>query len=390
MVEPFSFARLPLILFGKGRFGLLAGLVNQYGRQVLLVTGRSSFAESAYLKQLSADLEEKKIDVHQVTVGDEPRPDIIDSIVKEFGEAKIDLVVAVGGGSAVDAGKAISAMLPVRDSVRNYLEGVGTKNHPGIKVPFIAVPTTAGTGSEATKNAVLSETGPEGFKRSLRHENFVPDIAVVDPVLTISCPPAITAASGMDCFTQLIEAYLSVKAGNYTDVLALEGLKAVKSSLIAAYQNGKNIEARTGMAFAALTSGICLANAGLGAVHGFASSLGARYGLPHGIICGTLMAKANEINVRVLRRERSNDYALMKYEVLGRLFLGDSAKSRDYYIDGFISHLHALTETLNLPRLGILGVLGEEAGIVSAVTDIKNNPVRLSHEDLAEILADRI
>src|SRR5512133_1837873 len=162
-------------------------------------------------------------------------------------------------------------MMYKQESVTWFLEGVGTMEHPGTKLPFIAVPTTSGTGSETTKNAVISNTGIKGFKKSLRHDNFVPDIAIIDPVLTVSCSPEITAACGMDCFTQLTEAFLSVKSGSLTDAIAIEGFKAIKRSLKKCYSDGHDLEARAGMSYAALTSGICLANAGLATVHGFAS-----------------------------------------------------------------------------------------------------------------------
>ena len=197
---------------------------------------------------------------------------------------------------------------------------VGTKDHPGTKIPFIAVPTTSGTGSEATKNAVISRVGKDGFKKSLRHDNFVPDIALVDPELTLSCPQNITAASGMDCFTQLTEAYLSTKSNEYTDALAFEGLKAIKSSLLRTYRDGNDIEARSGMSFAALTSGICLANAGLGVIHGFASSIGGLYNIPHGIVCGTLMAVSNELTVRRLREIPGSTDCPEKVCIAGKTF----------------------------------------------------------------------
>jgi alcohol dehydrogenase class IV len=390
MVKPFSFARLPVIWFGRGSFGQLAGLARKNAGRVLLVTGKSSFTESVYGKQLLVELTRDKIDTHIVMVPGEPSPALVDDAVGEFKEKKIDLVVAVGGGSAIDAGKAISAMIPLGEKVKYYLEGVGSKEHPGTKVMFIAVPTTSGTGSEATKNAVITETGISGFKRSLRHDNFVPDIALVDPELTLSCTREITAASGMDCFTQLTEAFLSVSSNKYTDALAMEGLKAVRSSLERSVADGHDIEARTGMSFAALTSGICLANAGLGVVHGFASSIGGRYEIPHGVICGTLMASANKINIRKLRQTGSNESAIAKYISLGKLFMEEHGRSDDYYIDGFVSYLQKLTTDFNLARMGSYGLSEADIPAICSVTETKNNPVELSFEDLAEIITDRI
>ena len=180
----------------------------------------------------------------------------------------------------MDAGKAISAMLTQEGSVKDYLEGVGHKHPSGNKVPFFAVPTTSGTGSEATKNAVLSEIGPNGYKKSLRHDHFVPDLAIVDPDLTLSCPPGLTAYSGMDAFTQLLEAYVSTKAHPFTDALCEKALELLSGSLLQAYQDGENIEAREAMSYAAWTSGIVLAQVGLGVVHGFASAVGGMFDNP--------------------------------------------------------------------------------------------------------------
>jgi alcohol dehydrogenase class IV len=289
----------------------------------------------------------------------------------------------------IDAGKAISAMISKPESVIEFLEGIGNLEHPGTKIPFIAIPTTSGTGSEATKNAVISKIGVNGFKRSLRHDNLVPDIALVDPGLTLHCPQVITATSGMDCFTQLIEAFLSDKSNNYTDALAMEGLKAIKKSLVRCFNDGLDIEARTGMSFAALTSGICIANAGLGVVHGFASSIGGRYNIPHGLVCGTLMAKSNEINVKALRKISNNHFALRKYELLGHLFLDVKEKSEDYYIDGFINYLFNVTYDLKLPGLKNYGLEERDLALICSNTECKNNPLMLSSDDLMEILAAR-
>lgn len=390
MVSPFQFARLPLIYFGCGKRSLLPRLIGQYGSSVILVTGRRSFIESVNASALLESLRERGIVYHLVNVGGEPSPDLVDDTVSRFRDECPAAVVSIGGGSVIDAGKAISAMMQMPDSVRNYLEGVGTEEHPGSKIPFLALPTTSGTGSEATKNAVLSTVGINGFKRSLRHDNFVPDIAVIDPELTLNCPRDITSASGTDCFTQLVESYLSVRASPYTDALAAEGLKAVRRSLLRSYADGSNIEARTDMSFAALTSGICLANAGLGTVHGLAGTIGGLYNIPHGLVCGTLMAVANEVNVRELRKGPSRSEPLVKYAALGRIFIDNGNRSDDYYIDGFISYLHELTNALELPGLRKFGINQNDISIISSETDNKNNPVRLAPDELVEIVSRRL
>jgi alcohol dehydrogenase class IV len=389
MVNSFQFSRLPQIWFGQGRLSILPELIKQYGNSLLLITGSRSFTRSAHSEELINYLEKSGIRSKSVAVPGEPSPDLIDKTVSQFRDEKTDVIVAIGGGSVMDAGKAMSAMLHTEGSVRSYLEGVGTSDHPGTKIPFIAVPTTSGTGSEATKNAVISEVGKNGFKRSLRHDNFVPDIALVDPELTLSCPPGLTAASGMDCYTQLVEAYLSNKANEYSDALAMKGILAVASSLEIAYKDGSDIGARSSMAFASLTSGICLANAGLGVVHGFASSIGGRFNIPHGLICGTLMAVSNEIIVRKLLHGEGDSLFLKKYAKLGEIISGERGKSDDYYTSLFIDHLHHLTFKLELPGLKEAGMTEESFDEVCSATENKNNPVKLSKEELIEILKRR-
>jgi alcohol dehydrogenase class IV len=390
MVKPFQFSRLPLIYFGTGKISVLPGLIRRYGNAIILVTDQRSFMNSSYAEALFKSFRKEGIRYHHIVISGEPSPEMIDTAVEKFNNETVDAVVSVGGGSVLDAGKAISAMIHVQGSVKEYLEGVGTREHPGTKLPFIALPTTSGTGSEATKNAVISQISKDGFKKSLRHDNFVPDIAIVDPELTLSCPQVITAASGMDCFTQLTESYLSDKACEYTDALAREGLKALKSSLVPCYINGQDAEARSGMSFAALTSGICLANAGLGVVHGFASSVGGMFNIPHGVICGTLMAPANAITVRELRKRGSNTEAMNKYIRLGKLFLDADGKPDDYYIDGFVEYLRKLSGDLRLPHLGQYGIKKEDLEPICRITELKNNPVKLNTDDLIDILRERL
>lgn len=380
---------MPRIYFGSGKVSDLPLIINQYGNSVILVTGKHSFVSSVPGQSLIDKIKEGCDKYTHVVVSSEPSPEIVDQAVSNLNNNHFDVVVAIGGGSVMDAGKAISAMMYKTESLVDFLEGVGLKTHPGTKIPFIAVPTTSGTGSEATKNAVISRLGKNGFKKSLRHDKLVPDIAIVDPQLTLNCPASITAASGMDCFTQLTEAYLSDKSNEYTDAFAIEGIKAVKSSLLKAYIDGSDVEARTGISFAALTSGICLTNAGLGIIHGFASSIGAIYDIPHGVICGTMMAVSNAVNVRRLREISADDIALKKYAVLGKIFLGNSDKNDYYYIDGFISYLYDLTEKLHLPGLKELGVEESSFKEICISTENKNNPVKLDINDLTGIISER-
>ncbi len=390
MVKPFQFARLPMIYFGSGKVNELPGIVSYYGKSVLLVTGAGSFINSSRADTLLLRLEEMGLKICQASVTGEPSPGIVDETGRRFGDTAVDVVVSIGGGSVMDAGKAISAMLGKNRSVIEYLEVAGDKEHPGTKVPFIAVPTTSGTGSEATKNAVISKVGKDGFKRSLRHDNLVPDIALVDPELTLSCSPEITAAAGMDCFTQLTESYLSTTANPYTDALALEGIRAVNRSLVRSFTNGDDIHAREDMAFAALTSGICLANAGLGAVHGLAGTIGAMFNIPHGAVCGTLMAAANKVNIRELRRSGNGDPALKKYAALGSIFSDTSAKSDSYYIDFFTDYMTAATYLMGMPELSRYGLKSEDLPMICSQSDVKNNPVQLSQEMMQEILLVRL
>jgi len=389
MIKPFQVARLPLIYFGRGKRAELPRLIKQYGTKIILVTGSNSFINSENGKNYLKMLDGSGISYRHFSILSEPSPEVIDNAVNASAGFEPDVVVAIGGGSVLDAGKAISAMIPLKEPVIDYLEGIGKKKHPGSKIPFIAVPTTSGTGSEATKNAVISRIGEHGFKRSLRHDNFVPDIALVDPELTLGCPPELTAASGMDCFTQLTEAYLSDNSTLFTDAFAIEGLKAVKSSLLKSFNDGRNIEARSGMSFAALTSGICLANAGLGVVHGFASSIGGMFDVPHGIICGTLMASANEITVRKLRSTTGNEATLKKYAKLGEIFVDEELPDDESYIDGFVACLYEFTASLHLPGLNKLGVEESYLEKICGSTECKNNPVRLNKDELMEIISKR-
>lgn len=384
MQKPFELAPTPQLYFGAGKRSLLPSLLSSMGKSILLITGKNSLSGSAIGKELTGMLE-NSFRLQYVTVSEEPTPSIIDDGVASVAMSAPDVVVAIGGGSVLDAGKAISAMIPLQSGVKDFLEGVGTKKHPGSKIPFVAIPTTAGTGSEATKNSVLSEVGEKGFKRSLRHNRFVPDVALVDPELTISCPLLVTASSGMDAFTQLLESYVSTNSNAVTDALALEGLKCVSRGLIDAYRTPDNLQARTQMALAAYLSGITLANAGLGLVHGFASSVGGVFPISHGIICSSTMHASNVVTIRKLRGGQTGS-ELAKYSRAGEVISGKSGESIEFYVDFLLDFILRCQTEMNIPRLSQCGFDETLIESIAQQTDNKYNPVPLNAEERMEVL----
>ncbi len=246
MIAPFSVARLPRIEFGAGAARQLPALAARYGRRLLIVTGARSFVESPHGERLFTELKAQGFSWEALKVSGEPSPQLVDEAVARFHGAAIDAVLGIGGGSVLDAAKAIAGLLKPGNSVMDHLEGVGPeKPYAGPATPFIAVPTTAGTGSEATKNAVLSVHGENGFKKSFRDEGLVPGYAVVDPDLLATCPPALIAADGMDAFTQLLESFVSTRANPLTDAMALSGLAAVRDGLVPWYEGGPGLHTLT-------------------------------------------------------------------------------------------------------------------------------------------------
>ena len=392
IVSDFDFSRIPKIVFGVGKFNLLARIISEIGNNALILTGSQSLMRSGKFDILINSLKNRSVNWYHRSVTGEPSPALIDDMVSEINESSVDVVIAIGGGSVIDAGKAVSAMLGKGESVFEYLEGVSSKVHNGKKLPFIAVPTTAGTGSEATKNAVLSQVGKDGFKRSLRHENFVPDIALIDPQLSVSCPSDVTAACGMDAFTQLLESYVSTKASPMTDALAYSGIKVLKDNLLpAASFGGQDQEVRATMSYASLLSGITLANAGLGVVHGLASPIGGLFRIPHGVVCGTLIGVATRVNISHLFRDKeANIKYLTKYADIGKLLSGDHYGNVEQYCEHLIEKIEEWTNHLQLPRLEKYSIQHEDIEEIVESTDNKNNPVRLDKESIKQILVERI
>ncbi|HFD80571.1 MAG TPA: iron-containing alcohol dehydrogenase [Gammaproteobacteria bacterium] len=394
MIAPFSMARLPRIEFGAGRISRLPALAAGFGRRLLLVTGARSFTESAAWTTLQQGLEQAGLEWQLVRISGEPSPQRVDDIVGEWRHQAIDLVVGIGGGSVLDAAKAVSGLLRIGDSVMDYLEGVGPeKPYRGPAVPFIAVPTTAGTGSEATRNAVLSVAGRDGFKKSFRDERLVPAYALVDPELLAGCPPALIAADGMDALTQLLESYVSSRANAMTDALALSGLEAARDSLLPWYQQrGDLVAARASMAYAALLSGITLAQTGLGSVHGLASPLGAFFPIPHGVVCGTLVGTATRVNIDAMRTREPDNPALDKYARVASLLCRRHFEHREQAWEALPDLLDDWTAQLQLPTLDAFGVGATDFDHIVAHargSSMKTNPIVLTDGEIREILARR-
>ncbi len=316
----------------------------------------------------------------------EASPDVVDAIVADAGQPP-DAVVAIGGGSAIDTGKALSAAFVEDGSIADYLEGVGSREPSGRKLPFVAVPTTAGTGSEATKNAVLSRPGPAGFKKSLRHDRFIPDVALIDPLLHLTCTRTQTAASGLDAITQLLEAYVSKTANPVTDALALDGLAAAGRSFLGAVERGEtDPESRAEMAYAAYLSGVCLANAGLGTVHGLAGPAGALSSVPHGVFCGTLLPHVVARTVAAAGSSPDGHGVLAKYAAAGRALAGRSTGSLEDQVAMLTDRLIELVRVAALPGLSSYGIDAPLARRIAEAGDNKQNPCQFDVEERVALM----
>ena len=389
-ITEFIFQKTPRIYFGLESLNNLSTIIKcQRADNVLLVTGNSSLKRSEKLESILSLIKNNNTEISHVNVTKEPTVEFIDEVVKEFKNKKFDFVISVGGGSVIDTGKAISAMLHLNDSIMNYLDAVGNKKHDGRKIPFIAIPTTAGTGSEATNNAVISKQGQGGFKRSLRHNNFIPDFAIVDPNLTLTQPGKITAFSGLDAFTQLLESFVSNKATPITDALCLSGIKHFSDNLIkVCTESPYDINARTCLSYGAMISGITLTNAGLGIIHGFASEIGGLFNVPHGAICASLLFAATKINIDALKRDfDKNSYFLEKYAKIGKIInkdknIKDISGNCNYLID----KLSEWTEILKIPKLSSFCLNAAAISEIVKRVGQKNNPVKLTVNELETIM----
>ncbi len=379
----FEFATANRIIFGAGKLNELKNQLSASMKRVLLVRGNSSDAIQRVREILSA----QEIPFDEFHVHGEPTVATASEGVDFALTHGANVVIGLGGGSVLDAGKAIAVLATNRGDVFDYLEVIG-KGQPltNAPLPYIAIPTTAGTGSEVTRNAVLGSPA-HGVKVSLRSPMMLPSIALVDPELTYSLPPAITASSGLDALTQLIEPFVSVKANPIVDAICREGMRHAANSLRRAYHNGADVFAREGMALASLFGGMALANAALGAVHGFAGPLGGMLSkTPHGELCARLLPLVMEANIKALQERQPENIALERYTEISQIVTGNKNASAE---DG-VKWISDLVDELKIPSLSAHGM--NESHIPEAVqktlsaNSYKGNPIPLSEGELIEIL----
>lgn len=383
MIKPFEFGTASRIVFGNGAFQNVGEHARALGRRALVITGRH--AERA--KPLQGLLAAEGIEAGVFSVTGEPSVNQVVTALEQVREAEHDLIIGFGGGSALDAAKAVAALATNPGKPLDYLEVVG-RGQPLTRpsLPCIAIPTTAGTGAEVTRNAVLSS--PEHrVKVSLRSPFLLPKLAVVDAALTIGLPPEVTAGTGLDALTQLIEPYVSARANPLTDALCLQGIERAARSLRSAFHDGTNLQAREDMALASLFGGLALANAGLGAVHGFAAPIGGMYPAPHGAICAALLPVVMEINVRALQGRQPDAEALHRFRTVARVLTGQP----DAGISGGIAWVATLCRELQIPGLGSYGIRAGDLGPIvekaQKASSMKANPLTLSRQELKECLS---
>ncbi|GAA3936122.1 iron-containing alcohol dehydrogenase [Litoribacillus peritrichatus] len=390
-IRPFTISRLPRILFGKGELSKLAGEIAHYGKRALIVTGGGSFTCSEHWSELQADLDKAGISWSLIRIPGEPSPEWVDQAVSQHKNDGFDVVVGVGGGSPLDAAKAIAGLLPGGNSVMDHLEGVGHGvSYQGPSLPYIAVPTTAGTGSEMTKNAVLS-SNDQGFKKSFRDERLTAQVAIIDSNLLMSCPRAQLVANAMDAFTQLLESYTSPKNNPITDGLALSGLQYFLRGF--SLNEEADLKGYDYLAYASMISGICLAQTGLGAVHGIASPLGAHFPIPHGVACGTNLAKVTETNIQALQTRDPNSFALGRYALVGKMLDTRFEGDQQQHLSNLVSVLWRWTESLALPKLSHYGMTAYHVDQIVAESggnSMKTNPIVLSDSELKNVLVSRL
>lgn len=378
----FEFATATRIIFGAGTLAGMGAVAREFGGRSMVVTGRDQRRAQRLLDVLAAG----RVSAGLFSMPHEPTTEDVERGVEAARRANAELVIGFGGGSAIDAAKAISALLTNGGALLDYLEVIG-RAQPLARpaAPCIAIPTTAGTGAEVTRNAVLAATGRR-VKVSLRSPLMLPRVALVDPELTHDLPPALTATTGLDALTQLVEPYVCTRANPLTDTVCVDGLRRVARSLRTAVERGHDAAAREDMSVASLWGGMALANAGLGAVHGFAGPIGGSFPAPHGAVCGVLLPHATEVNLRALRARAPQHPAIGRYREIARILTGRPQAEPD---DG-VRWMRELVSGFNLPALSAYGVtpaaIPALVGAAAQASSMKANPLPLTTDECGEIM----
>jgi alcohol dehydrogenase class IV len=373
----FEFATATRIIFGEGTAATLPELARSFGARPLVVSGAATERAAWLVAALAAET---------FSVPGEPTVELVRAGARRAQDAACDVVIAMGGGSAMDAGKAIAAIATNGGEPLDFLEVVGSGRAIAAQpLPFIAVPTTAGTGSEVTRNAVLGST-EHSVKASLRSPMMLPRVALVDPELTYALPPAVTAQTGLDALTQLIEPYVSVRANPITDAICVEGMRRAAGALRRAYHDGADKAARSDMALASLFGGLALANAGLGVVHGLAAPLGGQWKAPHGALCAALLPHGMAANVAALRARAPQHPALERYASIARLLTGRNEASAEEGIDW----VRALCAELHISGLHAWGITEADLPAVvekaARASSMQANALPLTNDELLAVL----
>jgi alcohol dehydrogenase class IV len=381
----FEFITSPRIVFEWGAIKKMPGICAVFGKRCLVVTGGSSLRRSGVLDSLLEGLADEDIGVALYDgASGEPTPQMVDAAVELGRSAGVDVVLGIGGGSAMDTAKAAAGVITNGGGVRNYLEGVGTSKITADPLPFIAAPTTSGTGREVTKNAVVMSK-EDKFKVSIRDDRMMARVAVVDPELTVSVPTDVTAASGMDAICQLIESFTTAKANPMCDAMALYHTPRAMAALRRAYDDGSDRQARETMSLAATVSGMCLANSGLGAAHGIGAGLGAVLGVLHGVACGMLLPHV----VRYNAAHGALKYAQLAPYVCGRQYKNDEDGARAV-ADAIAELALYLKLPVSLRELGVTEANVDEVAAASMGSSMKKNPVPFTLDECRDFLLSLI
>jgi len=382
----FEFATAQRIVFGPGKLAELPTLIQGMGKKAALVTGTSA----ERIGPVFRTLQQCGVEPAAFSIKKEPTIERIATFSAAARDLGCDFVVAYGGGSIIDASKAMAALLTNTHDIMDYLEVIG-KGEPLTEdpAPCIAIPTTAGTGAEVTKNAVLM-CEENKVKVSMRHPKMLPTVALIDPELTFSMPPDVTASTGLDAFVQLLEAFVSKKANPLTDGICREGLKRFSRSMYRAYMHPDDLNARTDMAFASLCGGLALANAGLGAVHGFAGPIGGMFKAPHGMLCATLLSATVETNYTALKARDPKNASIVKFHEAARILLrNENAKM----VEAF-EHLTTISTQMFVPGLQEYGISERDIPVIveksKNSSSMKGNPIQLTDDELSIILEESL